>query len=478
MNAADLDSTPSLNTLLLQAATLAEQSKPTEALAVLDQIIAISPQVASAWSNRGNMLHDLGRLDEALTSIDTALRINPHYALALCNQGVVLHDMQRWDDAVAAFDQALALDPNFALAHSNRGNAWRALHRYDLALADYVRATEIDPNFVNAHWNESTCRLHMGDYDLGWKKHEWRWQTAALQAQTQHTPRPTWLGESSPQGKKIVIWPEGGYGDAIQFTRFALTLQSRGAAVVLATPTPLLRLYQQSFKGIEILHMHDDMPMPKCDQHTSIMSLPLACGIDHLNKLAPATPYMVADLAESRKWQARLSAFDKTKGEQIYRVGITWAGNPKTGADLERSLHLSHFENFKKACQANTQFVSLQKGVASEQIQSLKASWEGPEVIDLTGQLHDWADTAALIANLDLIISCDTATAHLAAAMGKPVWLLSRYNGCWRWLADRTDSPWYPSVRLFRQTAFGDWETVMQDVAAALTAQSEQHENI
>ncbi|MDI9334372.1 MAG: tetratricopeptide repeat-containing glycosyltransferase family protein [Cytophagales bacterium] len=453
--------------LLTEANTLAQSGKPAQAIELYDQYLGQEPNNAAAWNNRGNSLDDMGCKDEALASFDQALAINPHYPQALCNKGVVLHSLHRNQEALAYLNQCLALDPNLALAYSNRGNVFRALHQYDLALADYVRATELDPLLVDAHWNESTCRLHMGDYDLGWKKHEWRWKTPALLNQTANTPHTTWQLGDPIHNQSFVIWPEGGFGDAIQFTRFAHQLRHLSARVSIAAPKPLYRLYQQSFEDFELIPMIDGMALPNADYHCSIMSLPMVCGITSLDKLPPAPPYIKADTNEVKRWKNRL----KKAMPSTIRIGLTWAGNPQTGADLERSLHLRHFSHLKNACRKNAQFVSLQKGASAAQIGELaEEQWAGPELLDLTAELNDWADTAALIANLDLVISCDTGVAHLAAAMGKPTWILSRYDGCWRWLIDRTDSPWYPSVRLFRQPRFGDWDSVIQAVTSALAA--------
>jgi hypothetical protein len=454
-------------TLLEQANTLAQTGQFNEAITLYDAVLAEEPHHAPAWCNRGNPLHDLGRVDEALESFDRAIAINPAHYQSFCNKGVALMDAMRFEEALTAFNQCITLAPDFALAYSNRGNVHRALHAYSLALADYVRATELDPSLVIAHWNESTCRLHMGDYDLGWKKHEWRWQTELLRSQTANTPRTTWTLGDPIAGKSFTIWPEGGYGDAIQFTRFAIDLRLLGAIVVIAAPAPLLQLYQDSFKDFKVLPMVDNMGMPECDYHCSIMSLPVVCGVTSTDKLTTPIPYIFTNSLKQKSWQERLL---KHRTNAL-RIGLTWAGNPKTGADLDRSLHLRQFENLQAACKGEAEFFSLQKGDSSQQVAHLRTeNWRGPSLIDYTEELEDWSDTAALIDNLDLVISCDTATAHLAAAMGKPVWLLSRYNGCWRWLADRSDSPWYPSVHIFRQPSLGDWATVMHEVSTLLAA--------
>jgi tetratricopeptide (TPR) repeat protein len=440
---------------LTEANTLAQSGQPAEAIVLYDQYLEEYPTDYAAWNNRGNALDDTGQPDKAIASFDTALVIKPDYPQALCNKGVVLHQLNRNPEALACFNRSIALDPDFAMAYTNRGNAHRHLHQYDLALADYVRATELEPALVNAHWNESTCRLLLGDYDLGWKKT--RVALADRNCAESNKKHPAY---------DLAIGPEGGFGDAIQFTRFAVDLRKLGAKVSIAAPPPLLKLYQDSFKDFDVLPMIDNMPMPQSDYHCSIMSLPMVCGITSLDKLITPIPYLFANSALSKKWEARLAPYNKAR----LRVGLTWAGNPKTGADLERSLHLRDFKILVDNSDNNALFFSLQKGEAGKQIAELQLQkYQLPTLIDYTENLNDWSDTAAFIANLDLVISCDTANAHLAAAMGKPVWLLSRYNGCWRWLTDRSDSPWYPSVRLFRQPDFGDWESVMQEVTFALS---------
>jgi tetratricopeptide (TPR) repeat protein len=453
--------------LLTQANTLAQSGQLTEALVLYDEYLALEPNNASAWNNCGYVLDDLGREDEAIASFDRALAINPHYPQALCNKGFVLDKMRRWSAAVVSFDLCIRIQPDFALAHCNRGNALRSMHQYDEALASFCRATDLEPNLAIAHWNESTCRLHMGDYDLGWKKHEWRWHTDALKAQTENTPRTTWRIGEPIHHKKITVWPEGGFGDAFQFIRFALTLQAEGAQVAIAAPLPLLKIFQQSFKNLDVIPMVDYMPMPECDYHCSIMSLPLMCGVTSLEEIPVSIPYLFADSSSQVLWAERLDALITRHHK---RIGLAWAGNPLTGSDLERSLKLDSFLPLGAIAQAHgLQFISLQKSPPTQQLQEYATDVASQlHLLDFTDELVDWADTAALISNLDLVICCDTGVAHLAAAMGKPTWILNRYNGCWRWLTDRTDSPWYPSVRLFRQPAFGDWASVIADVNQAL----------
>lgn len=447
--------------LLTEANTLAQSGQPAKAIALYDQYLALEPNNAAAWNNRGNALDDLQQHEKAIASFDKALALNPNYPQALCNKGVALGGLHRNIEALACFNQSISTDSHFALAHTNRGNALRALGHMNEAIDSHSQAIAIDPEFANAHWNQSLCRLLIGDYAQGWPQYEWRWLAPAPSGQMLETPRSTWLGKESIADKRIILWPEGGDGDVFQFVRFASMVQQLGAHVVLVVRPTSLKLFQHSFPKLELLPMIEHTPVPASDFQSSLMSLPLACGIDNESKVPAPTPYLHAPPQLQALWHDRLQSMTRIKPSK--RIGLCWAGNGITDVDQERSLPLSQFDVLADVAHRHRlQFVSLQKGSPSKGKAAL-------DLIDLTADLSDWADTAALIANLDLVISCDTGVAHLAAAMGKPTWILSRHNGCWRWLLNRSDSPWYPSVRLFRQPTFGDWETVMHDVLAELS---------
>ncbi len=453
--------------LLTQANTLAQSGQPAEALVLYEQHLALDASSAAVWNNRGNALDDLGRKDEAIASFNKALELNPNYPQALCNKGVALDSLHHHTEALTCFDQSIAIDSQFALAHTNRGNALRALGLLNEAIDSHSRAIAINPEFANAQWNQSLCRLLTGDYAQGWPQYEWRWLAPAPSGQMLETPRSTWLGKEPITGKRIILWPEGGDGDVFQFVRFAKLVQQLGAHVVLAVRPSTLRLFQHNFPQFELLAMTEGTPIPAWDAQCSLMSLPLACGIDSLQKIPASASYLSSVPELQALWHQRLQSSTPTSPRQ--RIGLVWAGNGITDVDHDRSLSLSQFDLLADVAHRHRlQFVSLQKG-------SLSKGKAALDLVDLTADISDWADTAALIANLDLVISCDTGVAHLAAAMGKPTWILSRHNGCWRWLLNRTDSPWYPSVRLFRQPTFGDWATVVQEVAAALVAQSQSH---
>ncbi len=450
-------------TLLEQANTLAQSGQLRPARALYEQYLSNGTENAVAWNNYGHVLDDLGDKIAALICFDRALTIQADYAQAHCNKGFVLYEMHYDAEALLCFDACIAAQPSFAVAWNNRGNSLRALGHFDQAIASFKQAYMLEADFHNARWNESLCRLLIGDYSQGWQQYESRWQAPAPSGQMLETPRPTWLGKEPIKGKRIILWPEGGDGDVFQFVRFASTVQQMGAHVILAVRPSSLRLFQHNFPQFELLTMMEGALIPAWDKQCSLMSLPLACGIDSLKKVPASASYLSSSSQLQALWHQRLQGLTLISPRK--RIGLVWAGNGITDVNLDRSLALRQFEALGNiAQQQNFQLVSLQKGTANTE--------SSLHLLDLTDELLDWADTAALIANLDLVISCDTGVAHLAAAMGKPTWILSRHNGCWRWLLDRNDSPWYPSVRLFRQPTFGDWATVMQEVAIVLAAQS------
>jgi hypothetical protein len=331
---------------------------------------------------------------------------------------------------------------------------------YD-ALDSYDRALSLRPDFADAHYNEAICRLLLGDFKRGWQKHEWRWATAQLQNAKRNFPQPLWLGSQEIKGRTILLHAEQGLGDTIQFCRYAPLLAERGANVILEVQKPLRELVTTLGGAMRVTSRGD--PLPAFDLHCPLLSLPLACET-RLETIPSQTPYLSAVESKTRAWQARLGAHERP------RVGLVWAGSPRKelpGAnriDSQRSIAFDQLAPLFEI--AACEFYSLHKG--DDALEQLRASAWRHAVVDRTDELQNFSDSAALIENLDLIISVDTSVAHLAGALGKPLWLLNRYNTCWRWLADREDSPWYPTARLFRQDATREWTLVMARVAAAL----------
>jgi len=442
-------------------AALHELKRYHEALAACDRVIALQPDYAEAHSNRGNTLRELRRYDEALEACDRALALMPDFAEAHCNRGNALHALQRFDEALTSFDRALALRPAYAEALSNRGVTLQDLMRCEEALASVSRALALRPDFAGAHFNEALCRLLIGDFERGWQKHEWRWQTDQLANERRNFRQPLWLGSGELAGRTLLLHAEQGFGDTLQFCRYVPVVAARGARVILEVQGPLRELMRTLAGPAQVITRGE--PLPAFDLHCPLLSLPLALGT-RLDTIPARTPYLAASENKVRAWRDRLAGREKPK------IGLVWAGNPakelpnSNRIDALRSLELAQLAPLLEV--SDCEFYSLQKGAAA--IAQLRDTTWREHVVDWTDDLHDFSDTAALIENLDLVIAVDTAVAHLAGALNKPIWLLNRYNTCWRWLLDREDSPWYPTVRLFRQDAGRQWDGVVTRVCAAL----------
>jgi tetratricopeptide (TPR) repeat protein len=468
------DQTLALNPALAQAATsradaLERLDRPAEALASYDQAVAAAPGLVQAHYNRGNLLRTLERHEEAIASFDAVLALLPTHAGAACNRATSLRALGRLDEALAGYAQAMFLDPTMAAALINHASLLAMLGRHQEALEDYARATAMFPDNAEVHWNEALCRLTMGDFKGGWREHEWRWHTDALRPGQRHFPEKLWLGETSLAGRTILLHGEQGFGDMLQFCRLAPLVAALGDAaadaanavnVVLEMPSALARLIRTMPGPQRIVTQNE--PVPEFDVHCPLLSLPLALGTT-LETIPAAVPYLAADPDQALAWRIRLAAVPGL------HVGLVWAGNPRTAdralaaIDRRRSLPLARLAPLGTV--PGVTFVSLQKGHRADEA---KTPPRGMALYDWTDELWDFADTAALIAGLDLVIGVDTSVVHLAGALGKPVWVLNRYDACWRWLYGRTDSPWYPTMRLFRQARFGDWDAVIAEVVAAL----------
>jgi tetratricopeptide (TPR) repeat protein len=475
---------------------LRDMGRPDQALASLDQAIALRLDYAEAHGNRGNALSDLRRHDEALAAYETATGLNPAYAEAWSNRTVPLRELRRPTEALAAAERALAVRPQYAEAHNNRGGALYDLRRLDEALASYNRAIGLKAGYAEAHANrgvvlfemrrldeamaafdeaialkphdaeaqhsQAMCRLARGDLAAGWTQYEWRWRTAQLASGLRDLGAPLWLGDEDLAGRTLLAHAEQGLGDTLQFCRYAPAIAARGGRVVLEAQPGLERLLARLEGVAEVVRRGE--PLPAFDLQTPLMSLPLAVG-DDLE--TPQEPYLSAEPAAVAAWATRLGAAEGL------RVGLCWAGGARpellvaNSIDGRRSLPLAAFEPL--ADLTDVTFYSLQKGPPAEQLaEAVAGGWAGPPIVDLTGELADFADTAALVANLDLVIACDTAIAHLGGGLGKPVWILNRFDACWRWLDGRQDTPWYPTARLFRQAAPGDWTGVVGRVVDEL----------
>jgi len=439
-------------------------NRPLDALGSFDRAIALNPDFAQAWNNRACVLRDLGRPADALASCDHALALQPGYPDAWSNRGNAFSDLNQPEEAERCYRRALELAPAFADAWNNLGLTQIDLNQHAQALVSYERALAVNPEAAETHWNESLCLLQMGQLEAGWQKYEWRWERSRIKASRRNFAQPLWLGDFSIDGKTVLLHAEQGLGDTLQFCRYAALMSKLGAKVVLEVPRELMRL-MATLDGVDQL-VEAGHTLPSFDCHCPLLSLPLAFKTD-LDSIPSTTPYLCADAEAARQWRERLHA----PADARLKVGLVWAGGNRPHVaelrknDARRSIAFARLAPLLDV--PNVQFFSLQKGPAAQQLESDE---RGQHVIDYTEELDDFADTAALVANLDLVIAVDTSTAHLAGALDKPVWILNRFDTCWRWMLERTDTPWYPRARLFRQLALGDWDSVMMAARDALNA--------
>lgn len=436
-----------------QASVLRKLGRHAEALKSFERVVAIKPDHAQAHTHRGVTLADLNRFDEALACYDRALALAPDLVEAINNRGHALEKLGRPDDALACYERALAINPAHAEVLYNRNNALAALGRHQEALASCSQATALNPAHVNAQWNEAMLRLRLGDFAGGWKKYEWRWKREGAAKKLRKFSQPLWLGQDAVAGNTILLHHEQGLGDTIQFARYATLLAKRDARVILEVQPPLKSLLSQIGGGVQVIGRGEDIP--RFDLHCPLLSLPLACRTE-LGTIPADIPYLAAPADRIEQWKARLP-----QGKQ--RVGLVWSGNATHKDDHNRSIALSRLAPLFDT--PDIAFVSLQKELRDSDAATLAADLR---ITDLGSHFEDFSDTAAVIAQLDLVIAVDTSVAHLAGALGKPVWILLPFCPDWRWLLDRADSPWYPTARLFRQPRINDWDSVVAEVTREL----------
>lgn len=511
--------------LIVRSVELGNEERWVEALACLDEAVAIDPLLPIGRVNRARVLGELERFDEALDGYDSLLRcadpspeivvlrqmmIDGAFAVlgrrldqrpddpasllqrgklywrtgdlpqaladysaiverdgdqvdALNGQGGVLFALDRYAEAIASYRQATASAPQRAELWFNLGNVWQALGRLDEARAAYRQAIELAPQFAEAHLEIGLCHLSEADYSTGWPYYEWRWRSGQMRDDRLPTRQPLWLGGRRPSGlqcdwpdadrlagKTLLVWAEQGAGDTLQFVRFVPRLLALAGQVILRVQSPLRRLVARLDRRIVVVG--DDQELPDHDAHCPLLSLPLALGC------APSVeaPYLHADADEIARWSERLGE------RQRRRVGLVWAGLQHGPSNPSRDVPAAALAPLAAL---PLDWISLQlppaDAPARQALPGLRcyAEW-----------LDDYAATAALIMNLDLVIAVDTSVAHLAAALGKPCWLILRFSGEWRWLRGRDDSPWYPTLRIFRQSTPGDWSGVIARVVDALRA--------
>ncbi len=441
--------------------SLKEKGELDEAAVQFERVLALAPNYAAAWSNLGNVLREKKLFAEAIEKFRRALELDPNYAEAYSNLGNALADDGQTEESIANYERCIALRPDDPNAHYNLATLYHAQRNIGKAFEHYKNALAAKPDHAETHWNVSILLLLCGDYLRGWREYEWRWRIRDS-VRHRHTS-PLWDG-GDLTGKTILLHAEQGLGDSLQFIRYVPLVKAKGAArIIVECHEPLLSLFRQ-FKEIDAL-IHVKEPTPPHDCRAPFMSLPLLCGTTSLEAIPSKTPYLFAPPDKAAAWKAKTDSAQGT-----LKVGLLWAGNPRKDmpnayeVDKRRSMRLEQFAPLAEI--KNVHFFSLQKG--EETAAQAASPPQGMILTDLMGEVEDFTDTAALIANLDLVIGVDTSVIHLAGAMNKPVWVLSRFDGCWRWLLDRTDSPWYPTLRIFRQKEPGNWDAVVEEVKRAL----------
>jgi tetratricopeptide (TPR) repeat protein len=470
------------------AGVLLSQGRLDEAAARYEQALAFQPNRAEAHYNLGNALKQQGKLDEALARFQQALALRPHYPEAHNNLGNVLLRQGKFAEAMAHYGQALALRPDYAEAHNNLGNALKQQGKLDEALVRFEQALALRPDYSaalknlavtlrdqrklpaaceafqrlralcpeepDAELGLATCYLVAGDYERGWPAYEARLRMSDVGPR----PRlPRWMGEPLA-GRSLLVVAEQGLGDTIHFVRYARLLKEQGARIVLAGPAALGRLLAGHPDVDELFIQGSADEFPQADFYLPLLSAPGALGT--MAATIPGdVPYLTADAALIEQWRRELAVIEG------FKIGIAWQGSRDYSSDRQRSIPLAQFAPLARL--PGVQLISLQKGFGSEQIGTVDFP-----VLDLSARLDvaagPFMDTAAVIRSVDLVVTSDTAIAHLAGALGAPVWVALQSASDWRWQHDREDSPWYPTMRLFRQTRRGDWTGVFERVAQEL----------
>jgi len=436
---------------------LTRQGRWSDAVNVYRTAITLGPDHADLYANLGNALTEERKADEAVAVLRRGTALRPDHTGARFNLGIARQEQGDLRAAAGLFRSVVALYPDHSDAHTRLAGALKAQGRLDEAVAVYDTMITLRPDDADARWNRSLTLLLGGDFARGWEDYEWRWLTREKGGERHAFTQPLWSGEDLG-GRTILLHAEQGLGDTIQFVRYVPAVVRRGGRVLLRVPAVLTRLLG-AMPGVTLLTRGD--PVPEFDVHCPLLSLPRAFGTT-LETIPAEVPYLFPDPALVVAWRRRLQPYGGL------RVGIVWAGNPAFAEDRARSPGVEPFRRLFAV--DNVHIFALQKGAGRT---ALRAA--GAQVTDLGGDIGDFADTAAIMANLDLVVSSCTAPIHLAGALGIPGWLALKAVPDWRWLMGRDDSPWYPTLRLFRQTVPGDWDGVFARIAAELADAAHLH---
>jgi tetratricopeptide (TPR) repeat protein len=426
-----------------------------EAIQNYDAVIALYPGSAEGYCNKGAALRRLRQFDAALQNYDHAITLQPSLAQAWNNKGNILLQVGRSTEALCCFDRAIELKPDYAEAYCNKGGALRDLNKLEEALKAYDQAITLAPEFSEAYFNKGLSVLLMGRFGEGWQLYERR-KKYAPPFIDQANKHKLWSGQDV-RGKTLVLYAEQGLGDTIQFCRYAKLAEAKGANVIIAAPANLSRLLTSLSSTIRVANLQG--PVPAFDYYAPLLSAPIMFGTT-LENIPADVPYLRAESEVTVLWGKRI-------GTNGFKVGICWQGNKMTADDGRRSIPPRYFEHFAQI--SGLRLISIQVGEGIEQLQDLAP---GIEIESLGEEFNAgpdaFVDSAGVIANLDLVITADTAVAHLAGALGCPTWVVLRHSPDWRWLLNRADTPWYPNVSLFRQPSAGDWRSVFLEMRAKL----------
>jgi tetratricopeptide (TPR) repeat protein len=434
---------------------LLEQGETKDAIGNFNRAIDIDPRHGQALHGRAKAFHKINRHEEALEDFDRAIALNKTYFQAFNDKGLVLHDLERFAEALESYDYAISFNSSYVEAYHNRAITQTEMNLLDEAMASYDKALALDPNYTPASWNRANLLLLLGKFEEGFQQYENRNSLKTFR-ELRSYKQPLWPEGVSISGKVLLICHELYLGDMIQFCRYAKLAEAHGAKVIISAQDCLCELLQGLGPAIEIM---SDKFQPECfDYYISLMSLPLMLKTV-LETIPQQVPYLHADKARVEGWRKRL-------GDRGFKIGVCWQGS-KLSTDKKRSFPLSEFYNISQL--PNVRLISLQKSDGLEQLAQMPAGMTVESLgddFDAGGQA--FLDTAAVMKNLDLVITCDTAIAHLAGALAIPTWVVLKQVPDWRWLLARSDSPWYPTIRLFRQTERGVWETVFAQMESAL----------
>lgn len=434
----------------------AQQGRAEEAYEWIAPVVAANPQDALALANFGNVLNALERPEEALSAYERSLALNSDYPAAWLAHANVLQLLQRYGDALESYNRFLGFDPGHAEGWSNRGMALQHIGRLKEALDSYARAETLDPALAQAFLNHGLCHLLMGDFARGLPLLEWR-KKMPEPMESRSYSQPLWTGAQDIHGKILFAYIEQGLGDAIQYYRYVSLALARGARVILSVPDRLIALLKGAMPQVELIGWGEAPPV--FDFHIPLASLPLAMGM-RLETIPVADHYLTAEPERVARWKEKL-------GGHGFRIGIAWQGNQLIMGSEGKSFPVAALEGIAK--RPAVRLIGLQKNAGSEQLNHLPSGM-AVEGYDFDQGPDAFLDTAAIMKNCDLVITADTAPAHLAGALGVPTWVALKHVPDWRWFMHRADSPWYPSLRLFRQGAANDWAGVFQAMEAEIVS--------